>query len=136
MEETPWPVSCALPSSSATSMVISGAEPARRGPAERHAGEAVEHRAARADPRELPQRLIEEAVGDEFDRRGIIDEEQALSLQPGKVPAEALRDRPDLRRRLLQREEDPRLPPARPLEEEVQAHERLARPGAALDQSR
>ena len=89
-----------------------------------------------ADPLDLPPRHIEEAVGEELDRRRIVDEEPALSLQRSDVPAEVLRDRPDLRRCLLQREEDPRLPPARALEEEVQAHERLARPGAALDHGR
>jgi hypothetical protein len=76
---------------------------------------------------------LRKAVGGELDRRGITDEEPALSLERDKVPAEVVRDRADLRRRLLQREEDPRLPPAYALKEEVQAQERLARPGAALD---
>jgi len=44
------------------------AEPALRGYAERHAGEAVEHHTARADLCELLKRLIEEAVGNELDR--------------------------------------------------------------------
>ena len=91
---------------------------------------------ARADLLDLPARVVEEAVGDELDRRRVADDEPALRLQRRELPAEVTRDRTDLRRRFLQRKEDSRLSTARAFEEEVEAHERLARPGAALDHRR
>ena len=55
------------------------------------------------------------------------------SSQRVEVPAEAAADGPELRHALLQREEDARLAAPRAFDEELQADQRLARPGAALD---
>src|SRR5438477_13009411 len=91
---------------------------------------------ARADLLDLPARVVEEAVGDELDRRRVANEEPALRLQRRELPAEVTRDRSDLRRRFLQRKEDSRLPTAGAFEAGVEAPERLPRPGAALDHRR
>ena len=111
-------------------------EPPLRGNAERHAGQAVEHGAPRAQPRHLLPRLVQEAVGRELDGRDVAEGEEPALLERAKVPAEALGDATELVRRLLEREVDARLSVPRALEQELQAEHRLAGPGPALDHRR